>query len=58
MFFSYIHKSAKIDEYLLLKYGFSKIEKSSEVSFFLKKLFIEIICRILHWYSVAKAALH
>ena len=39
MDFSYIHKSAKIDEYLLLKYGFSKIEKSSEVTFFLKKLF-------------------
>lgn len=39
MDFSYIHKSAKIDESLLLKYGFSKIEKSSEVSFFLKKLF-------------------
>lgn len=39
MDFSYIHKSAKIDESLLLKYGFSKIEKSSEVSFSLKKLF-------------------
>ena len=34
MDFSYIHKSAKIDESLLLEYGFSKIEKSSEVSFF------------------------
>ena len=30
MDFSYIHKSAKIDESLLLEYGFSKIEKSSE----------------------------
>ena len=34
MDFSYIHKSAKIDESLPLKYGFSKIGKSSEVSFY------------------------
>ena len=33
MDFSYIHKSAKIDEFLLLEYGFSVLQNLTEESF-------------------------